>query len=54
MQLTYDVLATLTFRKDLLETMIGEFRFLREMSRAQKVVQAWFIARRSGIEREEG
>ena len=46
MQLTYDVLATLAFRNDLLQTMIEGFRFLSEMSRAGKVVQARFIARR--------
>jgi SAM-dependent methyltransferase len=46
MQLTYDVLATLTFRNDLLQTMIEGFRFLSEMSRAGKVAQAPFIARR--------
>jgi len=46
MQLTYDVLATLAFRKDLLQTMIEGFRFLSEISRAGKVVQAQFIARR--------
>jgi ubiquinone/menaquinone biosynthesis C-methylase UbiE len=46
MQLTYDVLATLTFRNDLLQTMIEGFRFLSEMSRVGKVVQARFIARR--------
>jgi ubiquinone/menaquinone biosynthesis C-methylase UbiE len=47
MQLTYDVLATLAFRKDLLQTMVEGFRFLGEMSRARKVVQARFIARRN-------
>jgi len=46
MQLTYDVLATLAFRKDLLQTMVEGFRFLGEMARAHKVVQARFIARR--------
>jgi hypothetical protein len=46
MQLTYDVLATLAFRNDLLQTMIEGFRFLSEMSRAGKVAQARFIARR--------
>jgi hypothetical protein len=46
MQLTYDVLATLGFRRDLLQTLVEGFRFLRDMSRAQKIVQARFIARR--------
>jgi SAM-dependent methyltransferase len=46
MQLTYDVLGTLGFRSDLLETLIDGFRFLGELSRASKIVQARFIARR--------
>jgi sarcosine/dimethylglycine N-methyltransferase len=46
MQLTYDVLATVAFRRDLLQTIVEGFRFLRDMSRAQKIVQARFIARR--------
>ena len=46
MQLTYDVLATLGFRRDLFETFVDGFRFLRDISRAQKIVQARFIARR--------
>ena len=46
MQLTYDVLATLAFRRDLLQTLVEGFRFLRAMSRAQKIIQARFIARR--------
>lgn len=46
MQLTYDVLAALAFRKELLEALTGTFRFLRDMSRAGKFVQARFIARR--------
>lgn len=46
MQLTYDVLATLAFRRDLLQTLVEGFRFLRDISRAQKIVQARFIARR--------
>ena len=46
MQLTYDVLATVGFRTDLLETIKDTFRFLRELSRAGKIVQARFIARR--------
>jgi SAM-dependent methyltransferase len=46
MQLTYDVLATLAFRRDLLQTLVEGFRFLSEMSHARKIVQARFIARR--------
>jgi hypothetical protein len=46
MQLSYDVLATVGFRKDLLETIAGGFRFLGEMSRARKIVQTRFIARK--------
>ena len=46
MQLSYDVLATVGFRKDLLRTIVEGFRFLGEMSRAQKIVQARFIARK--------
>lgn len=46
MQLTYDVLATLGFRRDLLQALVEGFRFLRDMSAAQKIVQARFIARR--------
>jgi SAM-dependent methyltransferase len=46
MQLTYDVLATLGFRTDLLQTLIDGFRFLGELSRAGKIAQARFVARR--------
>lgn len=46
MQLSYDVLATVGFRKELLQAIIEGFRFLGEISRAQKVVQARFVARR--------
>jgi hypothetical protein len=46
MQLTYDVLATLAFRNDLLQTLTDGFRFLGELSRAGKIAQARFIARR--------
>ncbi len=46
MQLTYDVLATVGFRTDLLETIKDTFRFLGELSRAGKILQARFIARR--------
>jgi len=47
MQLTYDVLATLGFRSDLLKTLLEGFRFLGELSDARKIVQARFIARRA-------
>ena len=47
MQLTYDVLATLGFRTDLLQTLVEGFRFLDELSRGGKIAQARFIARRS-------
>jgi hypothetical protein len=46
MQLTYDVLAMVGFRTDLLETIKDTFCFLGELSRAGKIVQARFIARR--------
>jgi SAM-dependent methyltransferase len=46
MQLTYDVLRTLAFRSELLETLTDGFRFLGELSRAGKIAQARFIARR--------
>ena len=47
MQLTYDVLRTIAFRADLMETLIDGLRFLGELSRAGKIAQARFIARRS-------
>ena len=46
MQLTYDILKTLAFRNDLLQTFIEGFRFLAEMARADKIAQARFVARR--------
>jgi ubiquinone/menaquinone biosynthesis C-methylase UbiE len=46
MQLTYDVLATVAFRRDLFQTLVEGFRFLRDLTHAQKIVQARFIARR--------
>ena len=45
MQLTYDVLATLAFRADLLKTLLEGFRFLSELSGGRKIAQARFIAR---------
>jgi SAM-dependent methyltransferase len=46
MQLTYDVLRTMGFRTDLLQTLTEGFRFLGQLSRAGKIAQARFIARR--------
>ena len=46
MQLTYDVLRTLEFRAELLETLVDGFRFLGKLARAGKIAQARFIARR--------
>ena len=46
MQLTYDVLATLVFRTDQLQTLTDGFRFLDELSQRGKIAQARFIARR--------
>ena len=46
MQLTYDILKTLAFRNDLLQTVTEGFRFLAELARADKIAQARFVARR--------
>jgi len=46
MQLTYDVLRTLAFRAELMETLVDGFRFLAELARAGKIAQARFVARR--------
>ncbi|MGO9455213.1 MAG: class I SAM-dependent methyltransferase [Candidatus Binataceae bacterium] len=46
MQLTYDVLRTLGFRTDLLQTLTDGFGFLGELARAGKIAQARFVARR--------
>ncbi len=46
MQLTYDVLGTIAFRTDLLQRITDTFRFLGEPSRAGKIMQARFVARR--------
>lgn len=46
MQLTYDVAQTVGFRGDLLESIVDGFRFLGDLSRAGKIAQARFIARR--------
>ena len=45
-QHTYDVLTTIDFRRDLLKMITDNFHFLAELSRAGKIVQARFIARR--------
>lgn len=47
MQLTYDVLKTVAFRVDLLQSLTDGFRFLGDLSRAGKIAQARFVARRS-------
>lgn len=46
MQLTYDVMRTVAFRADLFQTLVDGFRFLGDLSRANKIAQAQFIARR--------
>jgi sarcosine/dimethylglycine N-methyltransferase len=46
MQLTYDVLATVGFRKELLKPITDNFRFLAALARAGKIIQARFVARR--------
>jgi SAM-dependent methyltransferase len=45
-QLGYDVLRTVAFRTDLMETLVEGFRFLGELARAGKIAQARFVARR--------
>jgi hypothetical protein len=46
MQLTYDVLATVGYRLELLKLVTDNLRFLGELSRAGKAMQARFVARR--------
>ncbi len=46
MQLTYDVLRTIGFRNDLLQTLTDGFHFLGELARAGKIAQARFVAHR--------
>jgi ubiquinone/menaquinone biosynthesis C-methylase UbiE len=48
MQLTYDVLATVGFRTELLKIVTDNFRFLGRLARAGKLVQARFVAQRQG------
>ena len=45
-QFTYDVLATLQFRKDVLTMALENLRFLGAMARSGKLMQTRFIARR--------
>jgi SAM-dependent methyltransferase len=46
MQLTYDVMRTIAFRTDLMQTLTDGFRFLAELAHAGKIAQARFVARR--------
>jgi sarcosine/dimethylglycine N-methyltransferase len=46
-QFTYDVLATVQFRTDLLKIITDNFRFLGNLSRAGKLIQARFVATRA-------
>jgi len=45
-QFTYDVLATVEFRTDVLKLVTDNLRFLGEMARSQKMIQARFVAKR--------
>jgi len=45
-QFTYDVLATMQFRTDVLKVVTQNLRFLGEMARSRKMIQAHFIAQR--------
>jgi hypothetical protein len=45
-QFTYDVLATVAFRIDLLEIISENFQFLGNLTRAGKLIQSRFIAKR--------
>jgi SAM-dependent methyltransferase len=45
-QFTYDVLATVQFRTDVLKLLKENLRFLGEMARSRKLIQARFIAQR--------
>lgn len=46
MQLTYDVLATVQFRTDVLKMITENFCFLRDLAQAHKLIQARFVAQR--------
>ncbi len=45
-QFTYDVLATIEFRTDVLKLVTENLRFLGEVARSRKMIQARFIAQR--------
>jgi len=47
MQLTYDALKIIGFDAGALQTIVGAFKFIRDLARAGKVAQGRFIARRS-------
>lgn len=46
LQFTYDVLATVQFRTDVLKIITDNFRFLGDLSRAGKLIQGRFVAGR--------
>jgi hypothetical protein len=46
MQLTFDALKIFGFSMDVLQVIVGEFAFARDLARDGKVVQGRFIARR--------
>ena len=46
MQLTYDALATVRFRTDVLKMITENFRFFRDLAQAHKLIQARFVAQR--------
>ena len=46
MQLTYDVLATVQFRTDVLKIITENFHFLGDLAQAHKLIQARFVAQR--------
>ena len=46
-QFTYDILATVHFREDILEIIKENFRFFGDLGRAGKMIQARFIAQRT-------
>ena len=45
-QFTYDVLATIQFRTDVLKVLTENLDFLGELARSRKLIQARFVARR--------
>jgi len=46
-QFTYDMLATMQFRTDVLKLVTDNFRLLGDVARQRKLIQARFIARRA-------